>query len=124
METYINVYRLLETRIIEKHKTHIPEALFGLSQSDERKWLDISPMSGCISFAHYGELWQEAEDSPVAKPYLPLVDEICNQTDDDFTLSVGKISIQNDMLMSWVMERILLRTMLIGKFELLLKCIG
>lgn len=47
-----------------------------------------------LYFLSSSKLWQEAEDAPVAKPYLPLVEEIRNQTGDDFTIGVGTLNIQ------------------------------
>jgi hypothetical protein len=47
-----------------------------------------------LYFLTSGAIWQEAEDAPVAKPYLPLVDEIRNQTGDDFTIGAGTVDVQ------------------------------
>lgn len=47
-----------------------------------------------LYFLETFKLWQEAEDAPVSKPYLPLVEEIRNQTGDDFTIGVGTIDIK------------------------------
>lgn len=49
-----------------------------------------------LYFLTANRLWQEAEDAPVAKPYLPLVEELRNQAGDDFTIGVGTVSIQHN----------------------------
>lgn len=48
-----------------------------------------------LYFLESSKIWQEAEDAAVSKRYLPLVEEIRNQTGDDFTLGVGKVDVQN-----------------------------
>jgi hypothetical protein len=49
-----------------------------------------------LYFLTSSKIWQEAEDAPVAEPYLPLVDEIRNQTGDDFTIGKGTLDIQKN----------------------------
>jgi hypothetical protein len=63
VEDFINVYRLLDARLIKNREADIAAALFGISQSDEVKRFEISPVSGCISFADHTELWQKNSPS-------------------------------------------------------------
>lgn len=64
----IYVYRLVDPKLIADRQDEIAKALFGMeSATDGNRSLYVSPISGCISYADYDQIWQNTDAGSLPK---------------------------------------------------------
>jgi hypothetical protein len=69
--------------------THFLQAGYARVQLPVRPKFDLA----VLYYLCTSRIWAQPEDSPLPAPYLPLVEEIRNQTGDDFTVGTGRLGL-------------------------------